>query len=391
MTTTTPTMTDPDPTPILLQDRFTLQRNPVDNKLQAWDAADEHLLNFLAEHDSLSSSSRILILNDAFGALAVALNEHRVFGWSDSLLAQQALTKNLMLNDLSAEQLTTNTGIDFASDLGKEEFDFILIKIPKTLALLEHQLFELRDKLAPGAIVVAAGMARNIHSSTLALFETILGPTTTTRAWKKSRLINVDAKADFNRAENPYPQDYQLDVGREFNITNHANLFSREKLDMGSRFLLEHMPVGEQYRRIVDLGCGNGLLGIVAAERNAEASLLFSDESYMAIASARINFEAAFEGNRSAEFRVSDCLQGVAADSQDLVLVNPPFHQTYQIGDHVAWNMFKDARRVLVEAGELWVVGNRHLGYQSKLKKLFGRCDVVASNKKFVVMRAAKQ
>lgn len=391
MTTTTPTTTpvtiDPKPSPKLLLDRFNLQRNPPDDKLQAWDAADEHLLKFVESHDSLAAGSSILILNDAFGALAVALNGHRVFSWSDSLLAQQGLAKNLIQNDLSAEQLTMNTGID----LPKEQFDFILIKVPKTLALLEHQLFELRDKLAPGGVFVAAGMARNIHSSTLALFETILGPTSTTRAWKKSRLINVEVKAEFNRGENPYPQDYQLDVGREFNLTNHANLFSREKLDMGSRFLLEHMPTGEQYRRIVDLGCGNGLLGIIAAELNPEASLLFSDESYMAIASAKVNIEAAFDGKRSAEFLVSDCLDGVAADSQDLVVVNPPFHQTYQIGDHVAWNMFKDARRVLVEGGELWVVGNRHLGYPAKLKKLFGRCDLIASNKKFVIVRTSKQ
>ena len=74
----------------------------------------------------------------------------------------------------------------------------------------------------------------------------------------------------------------------------------------------------------------------------------------------------------------------------DLVLINPPFHQQHSIGDAVAWQMFMDARRVLVEGGELRIVGNRHLGYHAKLKKLFGNCETVDANKKFVVLSATK-
>jgi 16S rRNA (guanine1207-N2)-methyltransferase len=40
--------------------------------------------------------------------------------------------------------------------------------------------------------------------------------------------------------------------------------------------------------------------------------------------------------------------------------------------------------------GEIWVVGNRHLGYHAKLKHLFYNCDIVASNARFVVLRATK-
>jgi 23S rRNA (guanine1835-N2)-methyltransferase len=36
------------------------------------------------------------------------------------------------------------------------------------------------------------------------------------------------------------------------------------------------------------------------------------------------------------------------------------------------------------------VVGNRHLDYPAKLKRLFGNCDIVASNAKMVVLRATK-
>ena len=266
----------------------------------------------------------------------------------------------------------------------------MLMKIPKSQALLEYQLYALRSLLHHDSRIVAAGMARHIHSSTLELFETILGPTTTTRAVRKSRLILVQRDHSLNQGQSQSPSSFELRVDRDYRILNHANLFSRDRLDPGTRLLLEQMPVGEQFRRIVDLGCGNGVIGLIAAAMNPGASLLFSDESHMAIASARENFEAAFAGSRDAEFRVGDCLQGVAAASCDLVLVNPPFHQQHNVGDAIAWQMFKDARRVLIEGGELRIVGNRHLGYHAKLKKLFGNSTTVAANKKYVILSAIR-
>jgi 23S rRNA (guanine1835-N2)-methyltransferase len=256
--------------------------------------------------------------------------------------------------------------------------------------MLEYQLYALRGLLTQDSRIIAAGMARHIHNSTLELFDAIIGPTTTTRAVKKSRLILAQRDHSLKEGQSNYPGSYELEVDRSYQIVNHAGLFSRDRLDAGSRFLLENMAVGEQYQRIVDLGCGNGVLGLVAAVMNPASTLMFCDESHMAIASARTNFQSAFEATREAEFRVGNCLQGVDDDSRDLVLINPPFHLQHSIGDAIAWQMFKDARRVLVSGGELRIVGNRHLGYHAKIKKLFGNCDTIATNKKFVVLSAIK-
>jgi len=371
---------------VVPQGEFSLQRNPHDERLQAWDAADEFLLNHVDETRLLSGTSRVLILNDAFGALALALANHTLYSWNDSFLAQQALRDNLLANGYPPDQVKTNSTIEFPG----AAVDCVLIKIPKTLALLEHQLYALRALLHHDSRVIAAGMARNIHSSTLNLFETILGPTSTTRAFKKSRLILVERDQSINEGQSRFPDNYELHVERDYHIVNHASLFSRDRLDFGSRFLIEHMPQGEQYRQIVDLGCGNGVLGLIAAALNPGSTLLFCDESYMAIASARENFRSAFATSREAEFQVTDCLQGVDSESRDLVLVNPPFHQQHSIGDGIAWQMFKDARRVLRKGGQLRIVGNRHLAYHAKLKKLFGNSATIANNKKYVILAAIK-
>ena len=58
--------------------------------------------------------------------------------------------------------------------------------------------------------------------------------------------------------------------------------------------------------------------------------------------------------------------------------------------DSTAWRMFAGARRALRPGGELWVVGNRHLGYHLKLRRIFGNCEVIDSNPKFVVLRSVK-
>ena len=383
------TIVDEDKQPGTLtvpQGEFMLRRYPEDASLQAWDAADEFLLKHIHETQFVQADDRVLLLNDSYGALALALSSHRPYSWNDSYLSQQGLRHNLLANGLSLEQVAVNATMDFPA----AGVDCVLIKIPKTLAMLEYQLYALRDVLNPGSRVIAAGMARHIHNSTLKLFESIIGPTTTTRALKKSRLILAQVDHSFKEGRSEYPDSYELEVDRSYQIVNHAGLFSRDRLDAGSRFLLENMAVGEQYQRIVDLGCGNGVLGLVAAVMNPASTLLFCDESHMAIDSARTNFLSAFTSTREAEFKVGNCLQGVDDDSRDLVLINPPFHLQHSIGDAIAWQMFKDARRVLVKGGELRIVGNRHLGYHAKIKKLFGNCSTIATNKKFIILSAIK-
>ena len=54
-------------------------------------------------------------------------------------------------------------------------------------------------------------------------------------------------------------------------------------------------------------------------------------------------------------------------------------------------NMFAQAYDKLVLGGELWIVANRHLGHHAKLKKIFGDCEVINSNNKFVVIKAIKK
>jgi len=111
----------------------------------------------------------------------------------------------------------------------------------------------------------------------------------------------------------------------------------------------------------------------------------------MAIASAKENAAANIANHEpDVEFLVNNCLYDYEPHSVDLVLCNPPFHQEKAITDHIAWQMFKDAHRALAWGGALYIVGNRHLDYHIKLERLFDNHEVVASNAKFVIIKAQK-
>ncbi|EKN5920165.1 TPA: 23S rRNA (guanine(1835)-N(2))-methyltransferase RlmG [Yersinia enterocolitica] len=362
-------------------ERFPPQENS--NTLQAWEAADEYLLQNI---DLNQIDGRpVLVFNDQFGTLTCALHAYRPFSVSDSYMSQLATAHNLRLNHLDEDAVTLLSSMDALPEAPK----LVVIKIPKALALLEHQLRALRRVVAPDTVIIAGAKSRDVHNSTLQLFEKILGPTKTTLAWKKARLIHCEV-ADIPLAEDaPETIDWPL-ANTEYVIHNHANVFSRNNLDIGARFFMEILPYDVE-GKIADLGCGNGVVGLIALEQNPLAEILFVDESYMAVASSELNVTY----NRPqdlprCEFMVSHGLAGVERESLQLVLCNPPFHQQHAVSDHVAWQMFCDAKRCLKVGGELMIVGNRHLDYFHKLKRLFGNCETLDSNQKFMVLKAVK-
>jgi 16S rRNA (guanine1207-N2)-methyltransferase len=371
------------------QGEFELNRLPKRPRelLLAWDAADEYLLNTLADASTTlnTSNERVLIVNDSFGALAVALSELRPYAISDSYLSQQATRLNLAANGLPENSVSLLNSLDPLEGV----FDLVLIKVPKTLALLEDELIRLRPHLKASTQVIVAGMIKNLPSSVWKLLERLVGPTTTSLAKKKARLIFASVDASLVVPTSPYPVAYRLE-NSDYLISNHANVFSRDSLDIGTRFFLQHLPFRQDDCDIIDLGCGNGVVGLIAAERSPAATVHFIDESFMAVASAKDNFHRAFGGQRQATFQVGDGLMTVESESADLILCNPPFHQQNTVGDQIAVSLFKQSQRVLRKGSELWVIGNRHLDYHVNLNRLFGGHAVIASNSKFVILKVTR-
>ena len=372
-----------------LDNFLTLNRYPlaqVNRSLQAWDAADEYIINYLNDNQLLAEDKKILIFNDSFGALTCSLAGFELTTITDSYVAEQGIRNNLNENDIDTDKISIVSSLTSLPT----NVDIILYKLPKNNALLSEQLIKLKNSYAESVVFVAAGKAKEIHSSTLKLFEKYLGNTTTSLAVKKARLIF--SKLDSSTShQNPQPSEWLLPAS-EILIRNHANVFARDKLDIGACAFIEHLPEIRAQQKVIDLGCGNGVIGLSILAKQSQAYITFVDESYMAVASAKMNVEHNFpESAIHSQFVVGDCLSQQPSNSADTILCNPPFHQQNAVTDHIAWQMFKDSFRVLKKGGELRIVGNRQLGYHIKLKRIFGNSKLVASNKKFVILSAVKK
>ena len=355
-----------------------LKRYPVrkGETLQAWDSADELILHHLNQGPlSLKNqaSPRILLINDRFGSLACALNDFNVSSYTDSYVSfrsAQMNSENRMSPLSSLEELSGN-------------YDIVLIQVPKNMSYFEDILCHLTSHLHSESQLVCGYMIKHQAKASFELLEKYIGKTKTSLAQKKARLIF----ASFEKSKicaSPFPLSIHLD-GFEKAFINHSNVFSREKLDIGTRFLLSHIPHGD-YQTILDLGCGNGVLGIAAKQANPKAQIVFTDESKMATQSAEANYNNYFTD--SARFLWTYCYENQEVQPVDLVLCNPPFHQGNTLGDYIAQQMFKDAHRALKPGGTLRVIGNNHLQYHQILKRIFGNSKIIATNNKFMIVDA---
>ncbi|NAW78026.1 methyltransferase [Vibrio sp. V33_P6A3T137] len=365
---------------------LTLHRFPIrsNETLQAWDAGDEYLISHLKTLN-LQPNRHILVLNDHFGALSCYLSfEHQITMLSDSFIAQQATIANLQANGCPAIHLD-NTMASLPNNI-----DLVLMQIPRNNRHLIWQLSQLRASLPAHCPVIAVNKAKEIHTSTLQLFEQYLGQTQTSLAWKKHRLV-------FSQPDvQPLPSIeesicWSID-DKTIELTNLPNVYSAERLDQGARLLLDYLPQDDTLESIIDLGCGNGVLSVKLGQLNPKAKIISVDESFMAVESAKRNLEKNLSSQHRFECLTNNCLDGFPDHSTMFIVCNPPFHQQQAITDHIAWQMFCDAKRVLSKQGKLLVIGNRHLGYDIKLKRLFGNTQVktIASNAKFVILQAIK-
>lgn len=385
---------------------FALRRIPEPQKapLRAWDRADL-LLAELAEGDhggfgAATSDKSVLIVGDGFGALSCALRRFDPVVCMESAAGREAMAKNLAANDLERLEAVSILDLGEVGSRGRP-FELVVMKISRSVAGLRDALFRIRPWLAPEARVIAAGMDKHIPESALGVFEEIIGPTARCLATGRARHFETRFDAELKVGSNPWPATWRA-YGAT--LVNHGGGFSPGVLDSGTNFLLRTVenftrfvgPVQPEPIRVVDLGCGNGIIGLSAsadiATEFGKTELIALDDSALAIDATKKSWEATGVAPEAmlTTFHAHRLAEAIDPESVHLVVVNPPFHVDSAIGDETAWSMFVDAHRVLVDGGLLIVLGNRHLAYHAKLAKIFGEVETLGANNRFVVHLARR-
>lgn len=400
---------------VVPQGSFRLRRHHHDptGSLRGWDAADEYVLHHLDTLDASDgphgsagtgdsgerdgSSGRVgrgdarlddgrwLVVNDAFGALAVAgvSSGNHVTSWTDSFVSHAAAAANLADNAMEEDHVEALPSVH--DPVGP--FDVVIVKVPRTLAHLEDQLRRLRPVLSPSTVIVGAGMTRHVHSSTIETFEACIGPTPTSPARKKARLL----LARFDPGRVPPTSHYPVTWTTPDGVAVSAlpNVFSASRLDRGTALLLDSLPEvpDPSGKVVVDLGCGSGVVAATIATRNPGVQVVCCDESFEAVESARLTVSRTTD---DVELNVTDVLDGIDDASADVVVVNPPFHAGGARTDEVARRMISESHRVLRPGGSLHLVANRHLDHHAVVRRTFGSVSVSASDPRFSVLTATR-
>ena len=358
------------------QGRFRLRRYPSRERetLQAWNNADRLILDAVAGLQS--PAAPVLVVNDDNGALTVALSPCTL--WSDSWLSVAAAKRNLERN--------ARAGVSFRwSTEAPPRPGLVVLRVPKSLAFFEDQLGVLAERCTPGTPLLAAGLDKHLSPHTADTIEACFGPTERHRGRLKARLFTA-SRSDGLPNPVPFRVDYRL-PSLPFPLTSGSNVFSPERIDRGTALLLPLLAGLKPVSNAIDLACGNGIIGLHLLQQERASAVLFSDESAMAIASARSNLPE--EWRARADFVHGDGVQDLEAQA-DLVVLNPPFHIGHVVDEYPGRRLIRQAHGALRPGGQLLLVFNNHLRYHGLLRSLFVEVTELARDRRFTVLLARR-
>jgi 16S rRNA G1207 methylase RsmC len=430
-------------------DRLLLESLNGQTPREEWDPASEALLLMNDEHGALirvlTNASPSVEVSDAGAGSTIAATSADV-SLFPPLLQIESLSDDVRVARLCQRLSENSPWVRFvASTEVPRNPSLVVMRVSPVEAILRAQIILLLGMRARGAqfVVLAAGLDRLLPSKTKTLLS-MLGPTETLAGAHKAHAFvcrvgpsnpgnpavsvadqvgQQDAAGDEPALSKQGPieqgpiergpidqglseqgsierelvREMPVDIGGEtLSFATGPYAFSAGRLDLGSRLLIEAIGKAKTFGRsaegtpgrVADLACGNGVVGIMAHRAHKLGSLYFSDVSCSAVALAERN--AIRYGIEHAEFNVDTGFDSYVGPRFDAIVLNPPFHHHGGVDEELGARLFSAAYGQLRVGGELWVVGNRHLGYQKTLQTAFGDCRLVTAHPKFVVLVAKR-
>ena len=160
-------------------------------------------------------------------------------------------------------------------------------------------------------------------------------------------------------------------------IETTEGLFSPRGADAGTLSMVSAVEL-ESGQKLLDLGCGAGLVGIAAAKVLGEENVWMTDVDPAAVRCAAEN--AKRNGVENVHLCCGDALDAVDASGFDWILSNPPYHADFS----VAKKFIEKGFNRLKLGGKLVMVVKRELWYRNKLTAIFGGVRMQAIGGYFV-------
>ncbi|MBN2392623.1 MAG: class I SAM-dependent methyltransferase [Anaerolineae bacterium] len=316
-------------------------------------------------------------------ALWVARAGAAVTYWTENAAEGQSLEASFAYNRLPAPQYFAQA--DFAR-LEAATCEAAFLHLSRGREIQEEALRLTAAMLCPGGRLVFVGATREGVKSALKLAQTIFGQAgIVVRKGGYHAGLATRPDGDF-----PFPtisrseRDIVAD-GVPTRLVSYTGAFAADRLDEGAAALIAGMQVSSG-ARVLDLGCGTGLVGLATLRRGAHTTL--TDVSARAVLSARETLAA----NGYSNVPVSHACGAATLETAtyDIVVANPPFHQGHGLNFEAAQFFIEEAARVLKAGGRLYLVANAFLNYEPWLRTHFAKVQQVQNDQRFRVWEGIK-
>lgn len=170
-------------------------------------------------------------------------------------------------------------------------------------------------------------------------------------------------------------------LGQEYSFYTDNGVFSKSKLDFGTRTLLENLPISELHGRILDVGCGYGVIDIILG-KITDAVYEGIDVNKRAIHLAEMN--AKLNKINNVSFYESDTYSQVNK-KYNYIITNPPI----RAGKDIVYDIVMNARNHLESDGVLYIVIRKEQGAKSMIRDLmeYYQVEIICKNKGFFVIK----
>lgn len=151
----------------------------------------------------------------------------------------------------------------------------------------------------------------------------------------------------------------------DLQLTSNAQLFSPRRVDAGTLAMLKCVSFVTE-DKVLDLGCGCGVVGIYAAKQIGAERVFLTDNDPLAVEVAAANARA--NGLSELSVNVSNGFYEFFETGFTKILSNPPYHSDFSVAKHF---IMKGFNRLQI-GGELFFVTKREKWYRNKLAAVFG-------------------
>lgn len=174
--------------------------------------------------------------------------------------------------------------------------------------------------------------------------------------------------------------------GAKVSLYSDLGVFSKDRVDFGTNVLLNNLPDFPRGARILDVGCGYGIIGIAIAKSCPDVKVDMVDINQRAVELVK----KSIDHNKVFNVHVYESdLFAVVDQKYDFVITNPPI----RAGKTVVHKIIEDSIMVLNEKGTLWSVIQKKQGAPSfieKMEEVFGNAQKVCKENGYYVVYSRK-